>query len=357
MDNIKKKRRGFLKDSLTVAAGLSAYSLLSSCTSFDEYLFEDRFAFNDEVMIIGGGISGLYLAHKLRSYKTEFRLFEGSATFGGRIRSAGGVDYGASLLSVKDVLANKLVTDLGLPKKNLDKDYVYLPDGMQLLTDTLAERAVGLIPYRNFRLRWRLIEIDKLSEGYSLVFESPSGQKKFNCKRLALTIPPTQWSSVKGLLELPEMQWAKDWLANMQVENTVKVIVPVSALPIGAKPYLQQSFENLNIRQVIKKGRPQPVAEFDVKYLSSDGLSIENIYGTFRKKMQIGFPFQKLTAEQYFDWEQVKLIKGSQFRNFLATPTSDTAQFQIVGDFTASSTIYTIEGALQSALKASELFI
>ena len=88
------KRRGFLKYSLTGLSGLGLLSALPACSAFDEYIFDEHEFLKDQVIIIGGGITGLYLAQKLRQLKTEFRLFEGSSVFGGRIRSNDGLDFG-----------------------------------------------------------------------------------------------------------------------------------------------------------------------------------------------------------------------------------------------------------------------
>lgn len=356
MDNIKNRRK-FLRDIALGTASISAMGLLSSCSSFDDYLFEDRYDFNDEVMIIGGGISGLYLAHKLRFNKTEFRLFEGSNFFGGRIRSNGGADYGASLISVNDKNLKLLLQDLSLEAKALDKEYLFLPSGMQSVTDALVERIIGLIPYRNFRMRWRLMQIRKYRGGFELLFEHPQGQKRFNCKKVALAIPPTQWPSVVGLLELPEMQWAAGWLETLAVENSIKIVLPGNAVPNLTKPRVELNAEDAYIRQIVKKGKLTPSVEIEVSYPQTEYKSVEAVYGLIKKKLQIEYPFEKLAVEQYFDWRQVKLIRGSKFRNFMAVPESTNKYFQIVGDFTPSRAIYTIEGALESATRASELLL
>jgi hypothetical protein len=357
MNIIKKSRRHFLKNSLISAAGASAYSLLSSCSSFDDYLFEDRYNFKDEVMIIGGGISGLYLAQQLRSNKTEFRLFEGSSVLGGRIKSNDSSDFGPSFFSEKDRRVNKLLTDLCLQKKPLEKDFFYLDEGMQSITEALSERILGLIPYRNLRLRWKLIEISKLSTGFEMVFENPSGQKKFVAKKLALTIPPTQWESVKGLLDLPEMSWGREWLSSMKVQNTIKLVLPLSAIPSGSKPITATTVDNLNIRQIIKRNKTPSTVEIEVQYWTGRDVSIEYIYNVLKKKLQVNYPLQKITPEQYFDWNQPRLIKGSSYQNFIAVPESVNTNFQIVSDFTQVKAIYTVEGALESAEKAAKLFI
>lgn len=355
--DIIRNRRNFLKDMLLGTAGLSSFALLSSCSTFDTYLFEDRYDFKEEVMIIGGGISGLYLAHKLRNNKTEFRLFEGSNSFGGRIKSYAGADYGASLLSVNDKNVKLLLQELSLRTKALDKEFLYLPEGMQALPDALIERVIGLIPYRNFRLRWKLVQIRKYSKGFELVFENPNGQKRFNCKKVALAVPPNQWTSIVGLMELPEMKGAAEWLETLIVENTIKIILPGNAIANLLKPRVELNSEGSHVRQIIKKSKLTPSVEIDVSYRQKEYKSIENVYSLVKKELQIDYPFEKLSIEQYYDWRQVKLIRGSKFKNYMAVPESTNTNFQIVGDFTPSSALYTIEGALQSATRASELLL
>lgn len=358
MDIFKKNRRKFLKNTLVGAAGLSSLSLLSACSSFEDYLFDDRYSFKEEVMIVGGGISGLYLAYKLRNNKTEFRLFEGANSFGGRIKSFAGSDYGASLLSVNDIHARQLVKELLLPTINLNKEYFYLPEGMQSLSDVLVERIMGLLPYRNFRVRWKLVEIRKHNAGFELVFENPTGQKRFKCKKIALALPPSQWPAIAGLMGLPEMKWAADWLGTLKIENSIKIILPGSALSSLPKPLVELNYENLDIRQIIKKNKDVPTVEIDLSYPINESKSIENVYNVLKKKLQLSYPFEKLSTDQYFDWQQVKLIKGAKFVNNTPMPDSIRDNFQIVGDFAVKGrAIHTIEGALQSATRASELLL
>ena len=383
-----KNRRSFLKNSLVGAAGLASSSLLWGCSTFDENLFDDRRTFTDEVIIVGGGLSGLYLAYKLREAKTEFRLFEGGHSFGGRLKSNLGIDYGASVLSNSDTLSIKLAEKLGVrtaplqivktkdkylkTKKAYNKDHLellYLPEGMQTLSDALFEKIVGLLPYRNFKLRWRLIEIHKFRAGYELIFENPSGQKRIYCTKVALAIPPTQWGSIKGLLTLPEMAWAREWLMQLSVENTIKIILPSNSV-LGPQittvnDYLEITHENLNIRQVHKRNTPTSNLEIDVRYvmkksvqsLDKQEISIDHIYSVVKKKLQLNYPFQKLAPEFYYDWSQVKLIGGSGFKNENKIPHIPNPNFQIMGDFMDTSSRYTIEAALQSVNKASELLL
>ncbi|AGH95166.1 NAD(P)-binding protein [Pseudobdellovibrio exovorus] len=352
--NIKSSRRKFLEKSLWGAAGISAYSLLSACASFDDYLFDDRAEFGDEVAIIGGGIAGLYMGYKLRESKTGFRLFEGGTAFGGRIKSNNGADYGASLISSSDQRVLRLIKDLGLETKSLNKDYSYLAEGMQSVTDGLVDRIIGLIPYRSLRLRWRLIEIEKVSAGFQLIFEHPTGQKRFVCKRVVLAIPPTQWMGIKGLLKLPEMQWANNWLETLRVENTIKLVLPSQFAASPNKVLQTAKHESVNMRQIIKKTVEGSVAEIDIDYINNSITSIEYIYGVLKRHLQVNYAFERLRSDQMYDWHQAKLIKGSYFRNFLAVPESENPYFQVVGDFTAVKSMYRMQGALESVHVALE---
>lgn len=384
----KTNRREFLQYSLIGAAGLASGSLLSGCSTFDEYLFDDRRSFSDEVMIVGGGISGLYLAYKLRDTNTEFRIFEGSHTFGGRIKSNAGMDYGASVISKNDVLVTKLADKFSLSSVSLTstlvkqlgkkqgahktkdltqefnqntKNLVYFTDGMQSLTDMLFAKIGGLLPYRNFKLRWRLVEISKNRTGFDLVFESPSGQKRVFCKKIALAIPPNQWASIKGLFLLPEMDWAQEWLNTLSIENSLKLILPQSATSLQTSDFLELTYEGMNLRQILKKNKKSTLFEIDIRYpiqnFQKNEISNFTVSDAIRKKLQSNFTFQKLPSENFYDWSQIKLIGGSRFTNSKDVPQLNNPNFQIVGDFTKSNISPTIEEALRSATRASQLLL
>ncbi len=349
--NINQNRRAFLKLSL-IAAGAAA----AGCSTFDDYLFEDNFSFNDEVLIVGGGLSGLTLAHRLRATQSEFRLFEAGNSFGGRIKSAGGSDYGASLISANSKLTLQLADELKLARTQLDKGNFYLSEGMESMIFGLQERILGLLPYRNFRLRWKLIEVSRSGRGFDLVFQHPAGVKRFSCRKLAIAIPPNQWRSVRGLLQLPEMDWAETWLQTLEVENTLKLILPASAVP-GGKSLVQVDFEGLGLRQITKKNGAKTGVEIDVRQPSNKAVSIDFVYSALKKKLQVNYPFQNLTNEQYFDWRDSKFIQGSAFKNTRPFPLLESSRFQILGDFASAEAPHTMEGAILSAQRAAERFL
>lgn len=355
--NKPKNRRTFITQSVTALGGMTALSLLSACSSFDDYFFDDTGDLDQEVVIIGGGIAGLYFAHLLRQKRLDFRLYEAGNTLGGRIRSFQGQDYGASLLKKSDVIVNKLVDEFKLNRVWIDKNQFYFAEGMQVLVDQLKERVLGLLPYRNFRLRWRLVEVSKTASGYELIIERPEGQKKINCRHLVMALPPSQWPKVKGLLQLPEMAGAIEALNSLSTENVIKMIFPVSAASSNFKSQQCVDSNNFQFREIYKKATNGPHIEVDIKHLLEVNYSIDYVFGELRRRLQINYPFAKMTPDQYLDWRQVAAVQGAYFK-FSAPPVLKTSPtFQVIGDAVALKSPNTVEGALETATEAAKKII
>ena len=372
------KRRGFLKYSLTGFGAVGLLSSLPACSTFDEYLFDEHEFLKDQVIIVGGGICGLYLAQKLRQSKTGFRLYEGSSVFGGRLRSNNELDFGASVFEQTDVHLKKLVQDLNLTETVLDKNQFVMNAGAESVTQELQHRIGGLVPYRSLRLRWKLLEIRKIGGNYDLTFSTPGGVRSILAKKLALSVPPSQWKQIVGLLELPEMQWAQSWLKTLQTENVFKlsVIVP-SNLP-GLSAYNKK----LKVQLPMESGqslsvlvRPiknnTSIAEFELtEILSSSAqptqvpkkqvLEIENFLSLIAMKTKLVLNAKKITADSFFNWSQVQLIQGAYFKNSVPFPQSQFSglnHFQVLGDYTSLIKPHTVEGALSEAERVSSLFV
>ena len=355
--NKPQNRRSFLTQSATVISGAAVSSLLGGCTSFDEYFFDDSGQLNDEIAIVGGGIAGLYFAQVLRQKRIGFRLFEAGTNFGGRIKSFEGQDYGASVLNKSDVLANKLVDELKLKRIWLDKNRFYLENGMQSCVDQMRDHILGLLPYRNFRLRWKLIEIAKLESEYELTFERPDGQKKVRCKNIAVSLPPSQWTTVRGLLELPEMSQARAAFENLKIDNVIRLLLPVSAIPATAKPFTVVDSADLQYRQVVKKRPTGTHVEIDIKHQTNISFSIDYAYNDLKRKLQVNYPYQTMTADQFMNWQQVASIGGAYFQISKPIISDRQSRFQLIGDSVALVAPNTVEGALQSALLAVQAFV
>jgi hypothetical protein len=355
-------RRFFIRQFLATLGGAAALSSgLTACSTLDEYLFEDRYDLKDQVLIIGGGISGLYLAYKLKQNKTEFRLFEGSNRFGGRIRSNQNYDLGANLFSPKYNLMNGLIKEFSLPVEKIDKQHSFISTGMESMTQQLVERVAGLMPYRHIRLQWKLIAIKKVNHVYELLFDSPRGKTTFVAKNLVLAIPPSQWKSVSGLLELEEMKENEQWMSSLITENRVRATFPLSSafkLHYKMKAINEWNENSFYARQVFKKTKNQNWTEVDFCLNEANQtIEIEKINDFIKRKMNLNLNFNKFSTENYFDWKNTQLISAAFFKNALPWPNNKKDSFQVIGDFATQAYPYTMEGALNSALLASEKFL
>lgn len=352
-------RRSFIFNGLKVTAGLAGLSTLSACSTLDEYLFEDSFYVKDQVMIAGGGLSGLYLAYKLRQNKNAFRLFEGSSRLGGRIHSVKQIDFGASLYHNDDEMMKALIKELDLTSNTLDKNHYYLANGMQELTDRLVERIQGLIAYRSVRVRWKLVSVHRINRYLEVVFQTPEGrQRTFVGKKLALAIPPTQWASIDGLSSLEEMKPALAWASSLRKENTVKVVLTPQQLFTFSGVQKNLTYfedETYQARQVIKKNKTGSWVEIDFKANDEHAtFEIEKLNDFMKKKMDLSFSATKMAADSYLDWSHADLIHGSAFTNVAAMPEIKSSMIQVVGDFASAQKVHTLEGALQSVAHALE---
>ena len=352
-------RREFIFKSLRTGAALAAISpILSGCSTLDEYLFEDSFFLKDKVLIVGGGLGGLYLAHRLQFNKVGLRLFEGSSRMGGRVQSIKQIDYGASIFSSDDQILRSLLKEFDMATTQLDKSHFYLPGGMQELIDRLVEQISGLIVYRSIRLRWKVISVQRIKQFHEVVFETPRGRRTVIVRKLALAIPPSQWSRIHGLDEIPEMKSALTWASSLRKENTVKVILTTEQQFVSNAPFKSLNYfedDNLQARQIFKKVKGTSWLELDFKSVQP-GASIEivRINDFIRKKMNINFTTAKMAGENYFDWNAVDLIQGSAFTSPLVFPEIKSGTFQIVGDFASPLKPQSLEGALQSAARSAE---
>ena len=77
--------------------------------------------FNYDVVIVGGGISGAYLSHKLKSQGIKTVILEKSNTLGGRLSTkpvgSNLADYGCQYLNPKTIELKNLIETL--EKKSL----------------------------------------------------------------------------------------------------------------------------------------------------------------------------------------------------------------------------------------------
>lgn len=369
-------RRDFLKSSLLGLAGLSTASSLIGCSSFNEYVFEDQFDLKDQLMIVGGGISGLYLAYKLRQSRSEYRLLEGSAYLGGRIRSFQGLDFGASVFERADLHMEALIKEFNLSAVSLSKQKYYLSGGAETLTTALQSRIAGLMPYRSLRLKWKFVSLRKTNDKFDAVFETPNGRRTLVCRKMALTLPPSQWSSVDGLLDIPEMSWAREWLKTLRPETITRVNWTTNnsnsvATLTNNKMKTAMTIEK-EVLNLVSKNLKNNVIGLEFDYLtkqilnssfkieSPNNIEIEKIVDHINSKTKLAIPAKKLNTDSFFDWSSVRLIGSAYFKNDVPFPEEVNRKyghFQIFGDYSAAKKTHTVEGALLEADRVSSIFV
>ena len=108
--------------------------------------------YNYDIVIIGGGISGLFLAYKLLSTDLKVIVFEGDKQFGGRIKTLSKnnvyFESGAARIHNSHGKLISLVHEL-----NLKDDLLRLPDNIDLILRNKKRK----FPYQT---KW--VEIDPM---------------------------------------------------------------------------------------------------------------------------------------------------------------------------------------------------
>lgn len=334
---------------LAAASGASTFGL-SACASLDDYIFEDDLYLKKQTPIVGGGISGLYLGQLLRKKGVEFRLFEAANQLGGRIRSAQGVDFGASVFSEANQLLNSLVKEFALSKEAITKDLFSLRDSAESLVVQMSKRIAGLIPSRSLRLKSELIAIKKISSYYEMAFETPQGRKTYVSQKVALSIPPTQWSKVDGLLKLDEMSWAAKWLETLETEQAISLHLKTQAR--GKGKFLEKVEDGFKYRLV---PRVHGGTEANLFFSSSYKMSPEHINSILADTLKLVLFDDE--SSSIFDWRTAQHIQGAYFRNKQPMPEQKSETFQVFGDYSAKESPHTVEGALFEASRVAEILV
>lgn len=112
-------RRSFLKESF----GLAVPALVSGCASVDRFFLGDKRVLDNEVLIVGGGLSGLVAALELKKNRIPYRLVEARPSLGGRVQTLQSLadinipmELGADLFGDLSVETHALLKELQIGK-------------------------------------------------------------------------------------------------------------------------------------------------------------------------------------------------------------------------------------------------
>lgn len=112
-------RRKFLKNSVNTAKALSVLSL-TGCAALDRYFEIEKSDYSKEVLIFGGGVSGLSAAYFLKKNGVPYRIFEASSRMGGRVLSqrfpppVTSIDLGARYVDSMDQDVIELIKEMNV---------------------------------------------------------------------------------------------------------------------------------------------------------------------------------------------------------------------------------------------------
>lgn len=252
-------RRQFLTTALWGSAGLSLLPLLSSCSTLDEYLIEDQFDFENEVVIIGGGIAGLYAAYELKKNKIPFKIFEASSRLGGKIQTIDKTEWGAFEFRKNDTILTGLTKELNLQRMDLDAKTWTLKRGASALVEELSEIVQGLIPEKQIRLQHQLVSVRKLGSRYQLIFQTGQRERMYFARKVILALPQSGLMKLRQIQEIKEIKPILNQLAQARNWANIRVVVPAKQISANFKKGLRVNTDL--VEQVFYKMTSQQTAQ------------------------------------------------------------------------------------------------
>lgn len=209
---------------LATTSGMSAVSFLSSCASVDDYLFTDPPGLEDYVLIVGGGICGLYAGYQLKKRKIPYRIFEASSRLGGQILADGKIEYGGFEFSNEDTTLLKLCKELNIETEKLDKKNWTFKQGSEIFLNQLVGSVIGLLPDRQIRLKHKLVGIDLDKKQIRLNFLNEKKQSKsYTTHKAVIAMPVQNLLNVQGLVH-PDLEF------KVSAEKVIRVVIPIAKI-------------------------------------------------------------------------------------------------------------------------------
>lgn len=223
-------RRKLLSTVCHLAPLLAAPMLLTQagCSTLDEYLIEDEFDFNHEVVIVGGGLSGLYAAYELKKLKIPFRLFEAGSRCGGKIQSVQAAEWGGYEFSKNDKVLIKLKKELDLEAVNLNESSWRFKKGASVLTEQIFDVIEGLIPEKQVRRGYALKAVSRVGRKYQLRFDVQDKQKVFFARNVLLALPKNRLLALESIDNVNELKNMVSYLRTIKDRVTLRMVLPIA---------------------------------------------------------------------------------------------------------------------------------
>ncbi len=229
MQKPMQNRRHFIKNLSVLSTGsiwlssVVGMTALQSCSTIDEQLITDPSDLGDTVIIIGGGISGMYAAYQLRKRKIPYRIFEASTRLGGQILSDQDYEYGAFEFLNSDTNLLALAKDLNLKIEKIDSKSWIFKNGTNDLLNQMVERIGGVLPLQQIRLKNKLIQYQTTGNKFKVTFATASSDKTYKSSKILLALPAEKLFQIKGLFD-------SDIATGFQQQRHVRIVFPLSKL-------------------------------------------------------------------------------------------------------------------------------
>jgi monoamine oxidase len=235
------------KSKLTSQTCLKIVYFLKSCKFyiFSQHIFLGHYLKYKKVIIIGGGLAGLYAAYLLEQQHIPFVLLEAQSRLGGRILGAQNksntdhhFDLGPAWIFPHQKKIQRLTTQLGISlfEQYSTGDVLYQtslhqtpkriedPGGLQLFkikggSQTLLSALQNTVDQNKIQLNHALTHIERQSNLWHLSVSHNGVEQYFSADELMLAMPPRiiapylankQW--ISGML-LNSLQKSQTWMA------------------------------------------------------------------------------------------------------------------------------------------------
>lgn len=316
MQKPMQNRRHFIKNLSVLSTGsiwlssVVGLTALQSCSTIDEQLITDPSDLGDTVIIIGGGITGMYAAYQLRKRKIPYRIFESSARLGGQILSDQDYEYGAFEFLNSDTNLLALAKDLNLKiEKNDSKGWIF-KNGTNDLLSQMVERIGGVLPLQQIRLKNKLIQYQTAGNKFKVTFATESSDKTYKSSKILLALPAEKLFQIRGLFDSAVE-------SEFQRQRHTRIVFPLSKLnsrgvffkpKIGTFDHIQYTARAVRNTIYVDLKGSETAANYPLEVEKLSSWVSEKVLELPKLNLQ-------LQAENIFIWNHSVLLKSdSEFK-------------------------------------------